>query len=107
MTVIRSALKLYIKTGMKVNRMYTPANMVQAVAQKTGKQYKRGKNGMILKAVKPSKNEVIQAIKRGITKGHYQFEIAWGENMVTLEKGRAGVIPGSAGAGSRIYQART
>jgi hypothetical protein len=40
---------------------------------------------------KPSKNQVIQAIKRGITKGHYQFEIAWGENMVSLEKGRAGV----------------
>lgn len=32
---------------MKVNRMYTPANMVQAVAQKTGKVYKRGKNGML------------------------------------------------------------
>ncbi len=46
MSVIRSALKLYIKTGMKANSMYTPSNMVQAVAQKTGKVYKRGKNGM-------------------------------------------------------------
>ena len=46
MTVIHSAIKLYLKTGMKVNRMYTPANMVQAVAQKTGKVYKRGKAGM-------------------------------------------------------------
>ena len=46
MTVIRTAMKFYIKTGMKVNRMYTPGNMVQAVAQKTGKTYKRGKNGM-------------------------------------------------------------
>ena len=46
MTVIRSALKLYIKTGMKVNRMYTPGNMVQQVSQKTGKVYKRGKAGM-------------------------------------------------------------
>jgi hypothetical protein len=46
MTVIRSALKLYIKTGMKANSMYTPTNMVQQVTQKTGKQYKRGKNGM-------------------------------------------------------------
>ena len=45
MTVIRSALKLYIKTGMKVNRMYTPGNMVQAVADKTGKQYKKSKQG--------------------------------------------------------------
>ena len=46
MSVIHSAIKLYLKTGMKVNRMYTPGNMVQAVAQKTGKTYKRGKAGM-------------------------------------------------------------
>jgi hypothetical protein len=46
MTVIRTAMKIYLGTGLKANRMYTPANMVQAVAQKTGKQYKRGKNGM-------------------------------------------------------------
>lgn len=46
MTVIRSALKLYIKTGMKANTMYTPTNMVQAVSQKTSKKYKRGKAGM-------------------------------------------------------------
>jgi hypothetical protein len=46
MSVIHSALKLYIKSGMKVNRMYPPGKMVQAVAQKTGKTYKQGKNGM-------------------------------------------------------------
>ena len=46
MSVIHSAIKLYLKTGMKVNRMYTPANMVQQVTQKTGKVYKRGKAGM-------------------------------------------------------------
>jgi len=46
MTVIRSALKLYIKTGMKANSMYTPTNMVQQVTHKTGKVYKRGKAGM-------------------------------------------------------------
>jgi len=46
MTVIRTAIKIYLGTGMKVNRMYTPGNMVQAVAQKTGKTYKRGKVGM-------------------------------------------------------------
>ena len=40
---------------------------------------------------KPSKNQVIEAIKRGLSRGYNQFEIAWGENMVTLEKGRAGV----------------
>jgi hypothetical protein len=40
---------------------------------------------------KPSENQVINAIKRGLSKGFSQFEIAWGENMVTLEKGRSGV----------------
>ena len=39
---------------------------------------------------KPSEKQVIEAIKRGLSRGHNQFEIAWGENMVTLEKGRAG-----------------
>jgi hypothetical protein len=37
---------------------------------------------------KPSKNQVIQAIKRGLKEGHVQFEISWGENWVTLEKHR-------------------
>jgi hypothetical protein len=46
MAVICSALKLYMKTGMKANRMYTPGNMVRQVTQKTGKTYKRGKVGM-------------------------------------------------------------
>jgi len=39
---------------------------------------------------KPSKHQVIEAIRRGLSRGHNQFEIAWGENMVELEKGRAG-----------------
>jgi hypothetical protein len=39
---------------------------------------------------KPSEKQVIQCIKRGLSQGFSVFEIAWGENMVTLEKGRAG-----------------
>ena len=35
---------------------------------------------------KPSKNQVIQSIKRGTKQGHVDFEISWGENMVTLQK---------------------
>ena len=46
MIVIRTAMKIYLGTGMKVNRMYTPGNMVRQVTQKTGKTYKRGKVGM-------------------------------------------------------------
>jgi hypothetical protein len=45
MTVIRSALKLYIKTGMKANTMYTPSNMLAAISKKSGKQYKKSKQG--------------------------------------------------------------
>ena len=46
MIVIRGAIKIYLLTGMKANRKYTPTNMVQQVSQKTGKTYKRGKVGM-------------------------------------------------------------
>ena len=55
---------------------------------------KRGEKKMIYEQYfdgrKPSEKQVIEAIKRGLSRGHNQFEIAWGENMVTLEKGRAG-----------------
>jgi hypothetical protein len=45
MTVIRSALKLYMKTGMKANSMYTPSNMLAAISKKSGKAYKKSKQG--------------------------------------------------------------
>jgi hypothetical protein len=45
MTVIYSALKLYVKTGIKANTMYTPGNMLAAIGKKTGKTYKKSKQG--------------------------------------------------------------
>jgi hypothetical protein len=39
---IKHALKLYAKTGMKVNRNYTPTNMLRTAGNITGKTYKRG-----------------------------------------------------------------
>jgi hypothetical protein len=45
MTVIRTALKLYMNTGMKANTMYTPSNMLAAISKKSGKQYKKSKQG--------------------------------------------------------------
>mgnify|MGYP003655884912 CR=1 FL=1 len=45
MSVIRSALKLYMKTGMKANSMYTPSNMLAAISKKSGKAYKKSKQG--------------------------------------------------------------
>jgi hypothetical protein len=45
MSVIRTALKLYMNTGMKANSMYTPSNMLAAISKKSGKKYKKSKQG--------------------------------------------------------------
>ncbi len=42
MAVIKSAISLYLKTGIKANRAYTPSNMLRAASAFTGKPYKRG-----------------------------------------------------------------
>ena len=47
MTAIRSALKLYINTGIKANSMYTPKNMLGNIEQKTGVFYPTSKKGML------------------------------------------------------------
>lgn len=39
---LASALRLYAKTGMKVNRAYTPTNMLATASSITGKKFKRG-----------------------------------------------------------------
>ena len=39
---LQSALGLYAKTGMMVNRAYTPSAMLAAASRTTGKTYKRG-----------------------------------------------------------------
>lgn len=41
-TTIASALRFYAKTGMKVNRAYTPTAMLKAASAITHKHYKRG-----------------------------------------------------------------
>ena len=43
-TVLRSAIDLYIKTGLRANRAYTPSAMLAAASRITGKAYKR--NGL-------------------------------------------------------------
>jgi hypothetical protein len=40
MTVIASALRLYAKTGMKVNAAYTPKAMMATAAALTGQKFK-------------------------------------------------------------------
>jgi hypothetical protein len=41
-TVIKHAIAFYVKTGMKINKAYTPTNMLRAAGEITGKTYKRG-----------------------------------------------------------------
>lgn len=40
--VLKRAIKLYIQTGMKANRAYTPKNMLAKAGELLGKTYKRG-----------------------------------------------------------------
>lgn len=42
MAVIASALRLYAKTGLRVNRAYTPSAMLAAATRHTGIAFKRG-----------------------------------------------------------------
>ena len=39
---VKNAISLYLKTGMKANRAYTPTNMLAKAGEFTGKVYKRG-----------------------------------------------------------------
>lgn len=43
---VRSGINLYLKTGLKPSRAYTPTNMSAFVSNITGKTYKRGKGGL-------------------------------------------------------------
>jgi hypothetical protein len=38
---VKVALRLYARTKIKVNRMYTPTNMLRTASKITGKEYKR------------------------------------------------------------------
>lgn len=40
MITLKSALKLYAKTGMKDNRAYTPTAMMRTASRMTGKTFK-------------------------------------------------------------------
>jgi hypothetical protein len=44
-------LKLYRDTGMKVNRSYTPTNMLALAGQMTGQRFKRGQFNDAIQAI--------------------------------------------------------
>lgn len=48
---LKAGLKLYLKTGMQPNRMWTITNMLKAVGKMTGKTYKRGQGEMALRDI--------------------------------------------------------
>lgn len=39
---LKGAIRLYVSTGMKANRAYTPTNMLRKAGEFTGKTYKKG-----------------------------------------------------------------
>lgn len=41
-----NAIRLYLRTGMKANRAYTPASMLATAGIITGHSYKRGRRGL-------------------------------------------------------------
>jgi hypothetical protein len=43
---LRSAINLYLKAGIKVNRAYTPTAMLAAASRYTGIIYPRGNRGL-------------------------------------------------------------
>jgi hypothetical protein len=47
LTVIRSALRLFGKTGIKANRAYTLTNMLAVATEATGKKYPRSRAGAL------------------------------------------------------------
>jgi len=46
--ILAGALRLYLRTGMKPNRAYTPTNMRAAASRITGVEYPRGRRGLEL-----------------------------------------------------------
>ena len=46
--ILAGALRLYLRTGMKPNRAYTPTAMRAAVSRITGVEYPRGRKGLEL-----------------------------------------------------------
>jgi hypothetical protein len=46
--ILAGALRLYLRTGMKPNRAYTPTNMRAAASRITGVEYPRGRKGLEL-----------------------------------------------------------
>lgn len=63
MTALASALKLYARTGLKVNRAYTPKAMLEAASRYTGQTFKRGQYMEASDALRAKAQEVAAGLK--------------------------------------------
>lgn len=45
-TAVKAGIEFYLKTGMKLNRAYTPTNLLAVASKFSGKTYKRGRRGL-------------------------------------------------------------
>lgn len=61
---LKNAIKLYVQTGMKANRSYTPKNMLAKASEFTGKIYKRGQLAEAQKDLEELYEQILEA-RRG------------------------------------------
>lgn len=61
LVTLKAAIKMYVNTGMKANRAYTPTNMLAKAGELTGKTYKRGQLPTALADLQTKYDEILAA----------------------------------------------
>ena len=61
LVTLKAAIKLYVRTGMKANRAYTPTNMLAKAGEILGKKYKRGQLPQALEDLQARYDEIVAA----------------------------------------------
>lgn len=64
LVVLKNAIKLYLGTGMKANRSYTPTNMLAKAGEFTGKTYKRGQLQLAFDDLQAKYEEILKERKK-------------------------------------------
>lgn len=66
LVILKAAIKLYVNTGMKANRAYTPSNMLAKAGEFTGKIYKRGQLPIALADLQAKYDEILAARQKEV-----------------------------------------
>lgn len=66
LVALKVAIKLYMDTGMKANRAYTPTRMLVKAGEFTGKIYKRGQLPIALADLQAKYDEILAAQQKEI-----------------------------------------